>query len=89
MNERDALKNFVWNPLAWAADCRAQARFRTEPEAQAAFLQLAEEFEATANEIVGLIATVEALNRHKRNAPEPQSQLDTVTKLAKECVGYL
>jgi hypothetical protein len=68
MNERDALKNFVWNPLAWAADCRAQARFKTGPEAQAAFLQLAEEFEATANEIVGLIATVEALSRRKRSA---------------------
>jgi hypothetical protein len=87
MNERDALKNFVWNPLAWAADCRAQARFKTEPEAQAAFLQLAEEFEATANEIVGLIATVEALSRHKLSAPDPHCRSASVTNPAEASVG--
>lgn len=68
VNDVATTQDLVWDPLVWAADCRAQARSVSEPQARAAFIQLAEEFEVAATEIAGLIATVEALGRHKKAA---------------------
>jgi hypothetical protein len=87
MNEPAAVENLAWNPLAWAADCRAQAHFDAEPEARAAFIQLAEEFEGTAAEIVGLIAAVEALGRHKRSTLGCRRQTVRATHPFDELVG--
>ena len=61
MDILEAPKEFVRDPMAWAADCWLQASQDMEPEAQAAFAQLASEFEAIATEIEGLISTFEAL----------------------------
>jgi hypothetical protein len=52
--------------LAWAVDCSTRASTETEPEARAAYAQLAEEFESVSAEIEGLISTFEALARRKR-----------------------
>jgi hypothetical protein len=65
MDEFDAGDDLIRDPRVWAADCRIQANFATEPEAQAAFVQLAEEFEFASSEIDGLVNTYEALVRRK------------------------
>ncbi len=59
--------HLVRDPLAWAADCSAYASNETEPEARAAYAQLAEEFESVSAEIEGLISTFEALTARKRS----------------------
>jgi hypothetical protein len=66
MDATDTVKGFIRNPREWAADCEAQVGFDIEPEARAAFQQLAEEFEAAASEIDGLIAAFEALSKRRR-----------------------
>ena len=48
---------------AGATACLAAADQETDPEAKAAFLQLAEEFKCLAQEIEGLISTYDALKR--------------------------
>ena len=68
MDMLEAQNDLVRDPLAWAADCRMQADFDIEPEAQAAFVQLAEEFAAASAEIEGLISTFEAVVRRRRTA---------------------
>lgn len=67
----DSITAWVRDPLAWAADCRAQADMTLDPEAQAAFRQLATEFEDAASEIDGLVSGYEALLRRRlpRNLP--------------------
>jgi hypothetical protein len=59
-------KCLIRNPLEWAADCRAQAESLKEVEAKDSFKHLAQEFEATATEIDGLISSFEALARRWR-----------------------
>jgi hypothetical protein len=49
------------DPRDWAKDCRALAAVETDLEAQSAFNQLAEEFEAVAMEIEGLANTFDVL----------------------------
>jgi hypothetical protein len=51
----------VQDPLVWADDCLARANVEVDPEAKAAFVQLAEEFRAVAAEIEGLVSTYDAL----------------------------
>jgi hypothetical protein len=54
-----------------ATACLAAAERETDPEAKAAFLQLAEEFQSLAQEIGGLIGTYDALiNRRASADPE-------------------
>jgi hypothetical protein len=65
MEEVNAAENLIRDPLAWAADCEAQAKRDIEQAAQDAFRQLAEEFRAAATEIEGLVSTFEALIRRK------------------------
>jgi hypothetical protein len=72
MAEIDTTKGFIRDPLRWAADCQALAVLDIEVEAQDAFKQLAEEFEATASEIEGLVSTFQALLRRKVPNPAPQ-----------------
>ena len=72
MAEMDTTKGLIRDPLEWAADCQARAAFDTEMEAQDAFKQLAEEFEAAASEIEGLISTFQALLSRKVPNPAPQ-----------------
>lgn len=62
----DSTTAWVRDPLAWAEDCRTQANMAAEPEAEAAFRQLAEEFENAASEIDGLVSGYEALLRRRR-----------------------
>jgi hypothetical protein len=66
MIDMQDLKDLIRDPLAWAADCEAQVRFDIEPDAQAAFRQLAEEFEAAALEIEGLVTAFEAVSKRNR-----------------------
>lgn len=61
------------DPLAWAADCRSHSQSVTEPEAKAAFVQLAEEFEAISAETEGLIDTVTALLKAAGSSPRAMS----------------
>jgi hypothetical protein len=56
----------IRNPLAWAADCSAEAGTETDPQAREAYAQLAEEFAMVSSEMEGLISTFEALARRKR-----------------------
>lgn len=65
MNEKIAAENWIRDPLAWAVDCRAQAKLAVETELKDALLQLAEEFDNTASEIDGLVSGYEALVRRK------------------------
>lgn len=65
MIETETASGFIRNPLAWAADCEAQAEAEIEPEARDAFKQLAAEFEHAASEIDGLVSTVEAMFNRK------------------------
>jgi hypothetical protein len=65
MEEVNAAETLIRDPLAWAADCEAQAKCDSEQAAQDAFRQLAEEFQAAAAEIEGLVSTFEALIRRK------------------------
>jgi ferric-dicitrate binding protein FerR (iron transport regulator) len=58
----------VRDPLAWAADCSAQASSEDEPEARDAYEQLAQEFESAWAEMEGLVGTFEALSQRKRNS---------------------
>ena len=71
MNEMSIIKGFIRDPLDWAADCRARALMDIEPEAQAAFNQLAEEFQSAASEIEGLIGAVEALCKREKSSNSP------------------
>lgn len=50
---------------AGATACLAAADQETDPEAKAAFLQLAEEFKCLTQEIEGLIRTCEALTSRR------------------------
>jgi hypothetical protein len=72
MAKIDTPKGLIRDPLEWAADCQARAAFDIEVEAQDAFKQLAEEFEAAASEIEGLVSTFQALLRRKVPNPAPQ-----------------
>lgn len=65
MQEVNVAEKLIRDPLAWAADCEAQAKRDIEQAAQDAFKQLAEEFQAAAAEIEGLVSTFEALIRRK------------------------
>jgi hypothetical protein len=65
MQEVNVAENVIRDPLAWAADCEVQAKRDIEQAAQDAFRQLAEEFQAAAAEIEGLVSTFEALIRRK------------------------
>lgn len=62
----ESTSDWARNPRAWAADCRAQAEMAVEADAQAAFRQLADEFEDAASEIDGLVSGYEALLRRGR-----------------------
>lgn len=50
----------------WSAKCLQQAQTETDPDAQAAFVQLADEFLAIETELEGLTATFEAVSYRKR-----------------------
>ena len=63
----EAPKDYVRDPMAWAADCWLQATHDRDPQAQAAFTQLAAEFEAIATEIEGLISTFDALTSRRKS----------------------
>jgi hypothetical protein len=65
MGRDDILKGHIRDPRLWAGDCRTQAQFAVEPEARAAFIQLAEEFESISSEIDGLVGSYEAMVRRK------------------------
>lgn len=67
MNDLSTIRGFIRDPLEWAADCQTQAGFDIEPEAQAAFRQLAEEFKSAASEIEGLVSTVEVLMKRRKS----------------------
>jgi len=56
------------DPRDWARDCRARAGLETDPEARSAFNQLAEEFEALAIEIEGLVNTFDVLVARKTSS---------------------
>ena len=66
MIDMQDLKDLIRDPLAWAADCEAQVRFDCEPDAKAAFRQLAGEFEAAALEIEGFVDAFEAVSKRHR-----------------------
>jgi hypothetical protein len=51
--------------VEWAFTCQAEADHEVNPEAQAAFQQLAAEFQALADEAEGIISTFEALKDRK------------------------
>jgi hypothetical protein len=68
MSKMTIIKGFIRDPLEWAADCQLRACATSDPEARAAFSQLAEEFASAASEIDGLIGTVEALSKHTVDA---------------------
>jgi hypothetical protein len=51
--------------LEWISACLEKADRDPQPEAKAAFRQLAEEFQLLTEEIEGLISTFEALSRRK------------------------
>lgn len=52
-------------PGDWAEECRGYAAKEADPEAKAAYQQIATEFEAVDSEIEGLLAALDALNaRH-------------------------
>ncbi len=72
MAEMSTTRGLIRDPLRWAADCQALAAFDIEVEAQDAFKQLAEEFEATASEIEGLVCTFQAMLSRKVPNPAPQ-----------------
>lgn len=65
MKEMIVADNSIRDPLAWAEDCRAQAKFATEAERQSAFVQLAEEFEAVSSELDALVEGYRSLLRRK------------------------
>jgi hypothetical protein len=56
-----ALNGFIRDPRMWADECRTRAGSEPDPEARAVFTQLAEEFDAAASEIEGLIGAFEAV----------------------------
>jgi hypothetical protein len=60
--------NLIKDPQTWATDCSRQAVLDIDPEAQAAYAQLAEEFDALSAELEGLISGFEALS--KRRGPD-------------------
>ena len=64
----------IQGPLAWAADSRACANCEHDPEAKAAFEQVADEFEAASAEIEGLVDTFKALVTRKRSVEASASQ---------------
>lgn len=66
MDDVYVAEKLIRDPLAWAADCEARAKCDIERAAQDAFRQLAEEFQAAAAEIEGLISTFEALIRRTK-----------------------
>ena len=66
MVDLHSARDHIRDPLAWAADCEAQLDFDIEPEAKAAFRQLAAEFQAAALEIEGLVSAFEAVIRRKQ-----------------------
>jgi hypothetical protein len=61
-------RNTIRDPREWAENCRARAELETDPEARSAFNQLAEEFEAVATEIEGLVNTFDVLVDRRKHA---------------------
>jgi hypothetical protein len=65
MGDQQSASGFIRDPRAWAEDCRARVASEPDPEVKAALLQLAEEFDAAASEIEGLITAFEVVSTRK------------------------
>jgi hypothetical protein len=65
MGDQQSASGFIRDPRAWRRIAAQRVASKPDPEAKAALLQLAEEFDAAASEIEGLITAFEVVSTRK------------------------